>query len=160
MFFVYSHRRKNVAIIVSRSQDGEYIARLIHFFGMKTVRGSSTRGGEKALLELLELAKTGTCSGFTPDGPRGPIGTIQPGVVYLAQKSGFPIVPLSNALARKVTVNSWDRFEIPLPFNKVVIVYGNPLWVKPEDSLEQVSAQLKWSLDRVTAEAERLVHLG
>lgn len=156
LFFVWSHRGKDIGTVVSRSQDGEYVARLIHLFGMKTARGSSTRGGDQALLELLEMAKVGTHPAFTPDGPRGPAGAVEPGVIFLAQKSRLPIVPIANALSRKKVLNSWDKYQVPLPFTRAVVVHGNPLWIKPEETLEDAQALLRRQLDLVTQEADRL----
>ncbi|MBI4051884.1 MAG: lysophospholipid acyltransferase family protein [Elusimicrobia bacterium] len=154
--FVYSHRRQPVTILVSASQDGEYIARTLHLFGMKTVRGSSTRGGFKALKQLMEHTQQGLHPGVTPDGPRGPVRKVKPGVLFLAQKLKLPIIPITNASRTKVTFKSWDEIHLPLPFNRIVIVHGSPIYISARDSLKKKAKELETALNRITKEADKL----
>jgi lysophospholipid acyltransferase (LPLAT)-like uncharacterized protein len=155
VFFTWTHRGDPTAILVSRSRDGELIARTMELSGLRATRGSSSRGAVRVLREMLETVSAGTDLGITPDGPRGPAREVKSGVLFLAQKLGIPILPLSNALSRKIEFKSWDRFQVPLPFGRAVLRYGAPIWVAPEDDLAQKAGELKKALDAITDEAER-----
>jgi len=129
----YGFKKTNLSIIVSRSRDGEYIAKIIEGIGFLPVRGSSSRGGSKAFSELLALGKNGKYDlAVTPDGPRGPREVVKPGVIELAQKSGLTIIPVSYSSRWKKTFNSWDRFFLPFPFTRAVLIFGKPFKVKPD----------------------------
>lgn len=144
--------------LVSQSKDGELIARICRAFGMECVRGSSSRGGAQALLEFKSLLEKGERIAFTPDGPRGPLREIQPGVLFMAQKSGVPIVPVScGPQKRWIFKKSWDEFIIPKPFNTISILYGEPITVKEGDDLEKKSAELRLALNRVSHESDSIV---
>ena len=114
LFLLYPYRKQKVAALISQSSDGEYIARVLPHFGMIAVRGSTTRGGARALIKLMQAARKGYCPMLTPDGPRGPIYTVQPGILFLAKKLGWPIIPVGTALSHKFKVGSWDKMRIPL----------------------------------------------
>ncbi|MBI4386727.1 MAG: lysophospholipid acyltransferase family protein [Elusimicrobia bacterium] len=158
LLFSYTHRDAGVSILVSRSRDGELIAKAMELSRIDAVRGSSSRGATAAARELLDLATSGKPVGITPDGPKGPAGVVKPGVLYLALKTGLPILPISNATSRKVVFQkSWDRFQMPLPFARCCIVHGAPIHVSREDDLGKKGAQLSAALDTITAEAERRV---
>ena len=158
VYFTYTHRGVGAAVLVSRSKDGEMIAETMRLSDIGAVRGSSSRGGAAAVRELMETLKAGLDIGITPDGPRGPAREVKDGVVFLAQKLGAPVVPIANALSRKVELaRAWDRFQVPLPFGRAAVVYGEPLEVRPGDDLAAKTAELKAALDRVTAEADALV---
>lgn len=158
VFFTVTHRGDNVAILISRSVDGEMIAKTIRLCGVASVRGSSSRGAAEALRELMEALRSGLDLGLTPDGPKGPARQVKVGVLYLAQKLGVPILPATNAQSRKlVLTKAWDHFHIPLPFGRGVVVYGEPLEVRPGDDLKAKAAELKARLDAITLEAEALV---
>lgn len=156
-FLLYAYRGRKLSILVSMSKDGEYIARVIKRAGMTTVRGSSSRGGMKALLGLIAKTREGYSPVFTPDGPRGPAKTVQQGVIYLAKKTGLPVVPVSCATSRQIVFKSWDRFELPLPFSRTSVVEGEPLVIGADDSPEQSAERIKAALDAVTLQAEQLV---
>jgi lysophospholipid acyltransferase (LPLAT)-like uncharacterized protein len=128
---VWSHRGRGAAVLVSRHRDGELIARIIEQLGYVTSRGSSTRGGEEGMMDMLHRAGEGRLLGITPDGPRGPAGMLKPGVVYLASRSGLPIVPVAAAARSCWRLRSWDRFRVPRPFTRVVLAYGDPIAVPP-----------------------------
>ncbi|MDE1977055.1 MAG: lysophospholipid acyltransferase family protein [Elusimicrobia bacterium] len=156
VFFVWSHRGEPVSILVSRSKDGEMIARTMSLFSIKAARGSSSRGAVAGLRELEDALDSGLEPGFTPDGPKGPARHIKPGALYLAQKNGAVILPITNALSRKIEFKkSWDRFQAPLPFGRAAIRYGAPIEIGPNDDLEKKASEVKAALDRITEEAER-----
>ena len=128
MPFVWFGKPGKIKLIVSQSKDGELIAALLRWFGILSVRGSSTRGGSAALKELLRLDRAGVDSiVFTPDGPKGPLYRVKEGVAYLALSSKKPLYLLSVTCSRVKILHSWDRFRIPLPFGKATYVCSPPL---------------------------------
>jgi len=127
---------RRMAAIVSASRDGAVVAHILELFGVQPVRGSSSRRGAQALLELTTWAERGYDISFTPDGPRGPCYVIQEGVMGVAQLSGLPILPVSYHLNWKLRAKSWDRFMIPLPFARCSVSIGEPLRVPREISDE------------------------
>lgn len=129
----------NLAIMVSQSKDGEFIARLLEGLGHKTVRGSSSRGGVRALLQakrLMEREKRIGC--FTVDGPRGPRHNVKDGVIYLAQKAGAKILPMRAYVEKCKVFDSWDKFILPYPFSKYAVHVGTPMDV-PTEKLDKES---------------------
>jgi lysophospholipid acyltransferase (LPLAT)-like uncharacterized protein len=158
VYFTWAHRGVGAAVLVSRSKDGEMIAETMRLSDIGAVRGSSSRGGAAAVRQLMETLASGLDIGITPDGPKGPAREVKDGVIFLAQKLGAPILPLSNALSNKLEFKkAWDRFQVPLPFGRAAVVYAEPIEVGPGDDLAAKAAELKAALDRVTAEADRLV---
>jgi lysophospholipid acyltransferase (LPLAT)-like uncharacterized protein len=127
----WTHRGRGVVVLVSRHRDGQLITRIIERLGFATSRGSSTRGGEEGVMDMLRKAEAGRLLAITPDGPRGPAGTLKPGLVYLASRSGLPIVPVAAASRSCWRLRSWDRFRVPRPFTRVVVAYGDPIAVPP-----------------------------
>lgn len=119
-------------VMVSRHADGEVIARIVERLGHATVRGSGTRGGAAALLEMVEALRSGRSGVFTPDGPRGPRERAHPGAVYAASRAGVPLVPIGAAARSGRTLRSWDGFRIPRPFTRVAIVEGEILHPPPD----------------------------
>ncbi len=123
-----AHRdRWDLNVLVSLSRDGRLLSRVLAKWGISWVGGSSSRGGAEALEELRYRLEQGLPVAIAPDGPRGPRRSIAPGCLALARWSGLPIVPVAVAYARKWQLNSWDRFQIPCPFSKMVLAYGTPL---------------------------------
>lgn len=158
VYFTWTHRDSNVTILVSRSKDGEIIAKTMELSRIVAARGSSSRGGTAAARQLIEAYQSGRDLGLTPDGPKGPARSVKEGIVFLAQKLGAPIIPITNALSHKIEIaKTWDRFQIPLPFGRAVVIYGSPIYVKPGDDLAAKAAELKAALDGITEEADRLV---
>lgn len=153
LLMAWEHRRRGVTVLVSRSRDGELIAGVLERLGYRTARGSSSRGGPAAFMELLDAVAAGGRVAFTPDGPRGPAGSVQPGVLALAAKTGVPIVPVAWAGTRVKTLSSWDRFMIPLPFGRFEVVFGNPLPVSAVNSAAEQN--LRRALEGAEAEAVR-----
>lgn len=154
VFLVWSHRKKNIHILVSQSKDGEYIARITNKFGFGAVRGSSSKGGAKALVRMIKKGREGFSLAFTPDGPRGPLREVQPGVILAAQKTQLPIIPLASSVKRKYVVRHWDEFHIPYPFNKITVCHGEPIYVSEADGIEKKSQELKKAIDETTALAD------
>jgi lysophospholipid acyltransferase (LPLAT)-like uncharacterized protein len=128
----YYFRRRGIVVVTSENFDGEWIAGIIERFGYATARGSSSRGGLKALLQLKRDMAAGHPAGFTLDGPRGPARSAQPGAVWLAKATGNPVLPFHLEADRHWTLHSWDRTQIPKPFATVSIVMGEPISVPPE----------------------------
>jgi hypothetical protein len=126
-------RHRGVVVITSQNFDGEWIARILHRFGFGTARGSTSRGGARALVQLRRDLATGRPAAFTVDGPRGPARVVQPGVVFLAGATGQPILPYHIESDRHWTLNSWDRAQIPKPFSTVALVFGEPIVVEGTD---------------------------
>ncbi len=158
LFLLYPYRRQKIAPLISQSSDGEYIARVLPKFGMLAVRGSSSRGGARALIHLMHAAHDGYRPMLTPDGPRGPIYKVQPGILFLAKKTGFPIIPVGTALSHKFTVGSWDRMRVPLPFGKTALTYGKAIYVTPETDVEAAGLELEKELNEATDKSEMFVN--
>ena len=125
--------RTRVAVLVSRSKDGQLLADVLAAFRLRCVRGSSSRGGTASLLELTGLVEEGFDIGITPDGPRGPKYVLQPGCINLAQLTGATIIPISYDLGWKITLKSWDAFMVPVPFARCHVYLGTPVTV-PRDA--------------------------
>ncbi len=115
--------------MVSASRDGEYIARVAHLMGFATVRGSRTKRGLRAIIQLVDLLKKGQNAGIVADGSQGPARKVQAGVILLAGRSGAPILPFAWSSSRYLTFSSWDRTVLPLPFSRIDVCYGEPLFV-------------------------------
>lgn len=124
--------RKGVSVLTSPSKDGDILAGVMANLGMGSVRGSSSRRGSTAIRELSSLLEAGIDLAITPDGPRGPKYSLGPGAVFLAQKTGVPILPLHACYHRAIRLKTWDNFAIPLPFSRVDIVMGSYMTVDPE----------------------------
>ena len=129
LYFPHLYYRQRFTILVSRSRDGECVSRILQRFGVHVTRGSSSRGGAQALLEIARQVHRGYHAALTPDGPRGPRYEVQPGVVALAQQTGATILPVTYSARWKKVLRSWDSFLVPLPFSRVVVIYGEPISV-------------------------------
>jgi lysophospholipid acyltransferase (LPLAT)-like uncharacterized protein len=155
-YYGYVKKYRNtsgLAAMVSASKDGGFLTGILECFNVQPVRGSSSRRGPQALLELTTWAERGYDLAITPDGPRGPLYIVQDGVMALAQLTGLPIVPVSYHVNWKIRVKSWDRFQVPLPFSRCEIVYEKPIHV-PRDATdagrEQLREQLEATLRAIT----------
>lgn len=136
-----AHRGEPATVLVSEHRDGEIIARILRAFGFSAVRGSSSRGGSRALLELVQQVRAGNDIAITPDGPRGPRRKMAPGVLLIAQRASARIIPLVAHSSRAWKLRSWDAFEIPKPFARVTVLYDTPVVVNADsarDAAEQV----------------------
>jgi lysophospholipid acyltransferase (LPLAT)-like uncharacterized protein len=153
-------RRRGIVVITSDNFDGEWIAGIIERFGYGTARGSTSRGGRKALLQLARDMAAGKPAGFTIDGPRGPARVAQAGAVWLAKKTGNPVLPFHLEADRHWTMNSWDRTQIPKPFATVAIAMGEPLEVPAgagDDVLEVARRELELRLHALETRAFELL---
>ena len=142
------HRRhpRRLAALVSASKDGALLAAVLGSFGVEHVRGSSSRRGPQALLELTSRAERGYDLAVTPDGPRGPRYVAQGGAIALAQLTGLPIIPVTCNTGWKISLKSWDRFQIPLPFSICEIILSRPILV-PHDADEIKREELRMALE-------------
>jgi lysophospholipid acyltransferase (LPLAT)-like uncharacterized protein len=156
-YFEYLGNR-HVAVMISRSWDGEIVSRAAAHLGFRPIRGSSTRGGTGALRELLDVLGQGRPVGFLADGPKGPARTAKMGPVASGRHRGDPIIPLAWNADRKWVLKSWDRYYIPKPFSRVVLYIGAPIRVPPgagRETLEEKRRELEKALDRLCREADR-----
>jgi len=148
-----------IHIMISRSRDGEYVARLAQGLGFRPVRGSSSRGGAEASLAMLQAARQGHVLAITPDGPRGPRHQSHPGFHLLARKTGLPVHPVAIGFSDWWELRSWDRFRVPKPFSRAVAYVGEavpmPGGDSPEDAKE-ARRRLDEALNRAEDEADRL----
>src|SRR5437667_11711654 len=156
----YYFRRRGIVVITSENFDGEWIAGIIERFGYGTARGSTSRGGRKALLQLTRDLAAGKPAGFTLDGPRGPARVAQAGAVWLAKATGNPVLPFHLEADRAWTLGSWDRTQIPKPFATVAIAMGEPFTVAPEadeGGIEQARLSLESRLAALESRARELL---
>jgi len=127
--------------LISASRDGDLVATLIERSGYGTIRGSSSRKGVLALRQLVDALAAGTNVLITPDGPRGPVYEVSQGMVFLAQKSGAPVVPIHMEYSSCWRLKSWDRFFVPRPFAKLRAIFGAPLQVQPTADADQLETE-------------------
>ena len=162
----YLWRKKQIAVLSSVSFDSEYTVRMLKKFGYRSVRGSSTRGGVRALLGMQKELESGYAISFTIDGPKGPAFVAKPGPVLLAKSTGFPIVCFHVGLEKPWIIRSaWDRFMIPRPFSRALVRIGALIQVPPDArDLDSYHAQMQATLERVRdyaqANAGRAEELG
>jgi lysophospholipid acyltransferase (LPLAT)-like uncharacterized protein len=145
---IFPNRR--IVCLVSASQDGEMIARVLHRFGLETARGSSSRRSREAYRELSEYLKEGWDIAITPDGPRGPAFRAQAGVAALALEAFCKLIPITYHVSRKIELPSWDRFIIPLPFSTCVLHFAKPISLDDQTSIEEITRQLEGELNRIS----------
>ena len=137
---LYAHVGEEIAILISTHRDGELIARIAMRLGFPTVRGSSSRNADRALVGLIRELKAGRTIALTPDGPRGPRHTFAPGALVAAHRAGAAIVPLRAEVSRAWRLRSWDRFVIPKPFATITVHYGAPTFVPGESPRDAAAA--------------------
>ncbi len=147
----YFFRRRGIVVITSENFDGEWIAGIIERFGYGTARGSTSRGGRRALLRLVREMQAGKPAAFTVDGPRGPARVAQPGAVWLAKATGNPVVPFHIEANRHWTARSWDRTQVPKPFATVSLAMGEPIDVPPDAGETELEAARQLLEDRLRA---------
>jgi lysophospholipid acyltransferase (LPLAT)-like uncharacterized protein len=150
----FTHRDLGLVVMVSRHRDGAIAAWVLERSGFGTMRGSTTRGGSSALRGMLSAAAAGHSLAITPDGPRGPRRTVQPGAVEIARRTGLPVLPGAIALSAARRFRSWDRMALPWPFTRVLMRCGDLLWFSDGCDTASESARLQGCLDEITAEAE------
>jgi lysophospholipid acyltransferase (LPLAT)-like uncharacterized protein len=154
----YFFRRRRIVVMTSQSFDGEYIARFIQRFGYGAARGSSTRGGVGAIVEMARLMRAGCPTGFTIDGPKGPKYVAKMGAVLLAKKTGQPILPFTITASRVWTASkSWDQFQVPWPFTRARVDIAPPIYVPAdadEEALLTKRDELQQALDKINRRGE------
>jgi lysophospholipid acyltransferase (LPLAT)-like uncharacterized protein len=158
LVIVHSHRKWGIHVLASEHPDGDLIGRSVARLGWGHVKGSSTRRGAAGFRELASILRRGLDAGLTIDGPRGPRGIVQQGATELCRMTGSVVIPLSNSARPRKLLRTWDRFQIPGLFAKVVIAYGEPFLV-PADSdrqdRERYRLRLERTLHELTAELDR-----
>ena len=157
----YFYRGRGIAVMTSQNFDGEWIARIIERFGFHAPRGSTSRGGRRALAQMRRMAFNGLPTGFTVDGPRGPRHKVQPGAVWLASLTGNPILPFHAETDRHWTTSSWDATQVPKPFARAAMVVGKPIDVDrnvPATTLEEKRLELEQSLHQLEERASQLLN--
>ena len=153
----HSHRNTGIVIPASESRDGEIQARILKYFGFDVVRGSSKRKGDRALLGLVDRLRKGKNLALAVDGPRGPIYEAKQGVMYMAGKLNKPIVPVMTGAKRFWLLEKiWDKYLLPKPFTRGVIMYGEAIVVNgiSEEELETKRKELEAALNRLMAQAD------
>ncbi len=159
LLWAYVGAHSDCRVLVSESNDGEYITRILKCLGFGTVRGSSTRGAVRALRRLVRSGGT-THVAITPDGPRGPRQNFQQGAAYLASRTGMTLVPMGFAFDRPWRASSWDRMALPRPFSKAVCYGGTPITVPPDADANELARYHQLASDALhhaTEQAERLI---
>lgn len=145
-------RKQGIVVMTSQNFDGEYIARFIRMHGYGAARGSSTRGGMRALAEMVRSVRAGKDAGFTVDGPRGPRYQAKLGPILLAKKTGAPILCFHISCKNRLQLHSWDHFQVPLPFSRAILLIAPPIYI-PEQADESVlrekHAEMQRTLDEL-----------
>lgn len=152
-------RHRGIVVIVSENFDGEWIARIAARFGYGAARGSSSRGGPKALRQMVRDVREAPVA-FTVDGPRGPARVAQPGAVWLSKASGHPLLPFHMEAERHWTVRSWDRAQVPKPFTRIALAFAPPVLVPRDidaDGLERHRLALERALAACEAECRAML---
>jgi len=153
---IYTHRNETSTVLISSNRDGEYAARALEAMGFRTIRGSTSRGGVRALREMAARLASGTDCALTPDGPRGPFEKAMPGAATISALAGRPAVALGTAGWPRLVFGSWDRFQVALPFARMVVVEGRPVGPFRRDGIEGGTMLLETEMRRVTGLAEYL----
>jgi hypothetical protein len=162
LILAYSHRDRKIQIMISAHRDGEMIAQVTDQLGFGSVRGSTTRGGLRAMRELAKKALKGYATAITPDGPRGPRHIAQEGSIYAAMKTGFPLVPVTSSAFPRWTFRSWDRFIVPRPFATALVKFGKPFYVPAklsEQEREKYRLKFQEEMVKLVDEADREVEI-
>lgn len=152
---LHARWRRPTVNISSDSKDGDIAVKVLNRYGVNPARGSSTRGGSKALRQVLRAARDGANVAVTPDGPKGPRRVVKEGVVYIAQMSGLPIVPFYFTAKRKKRMRSWDKMIVPFPFSKAIYLYGEPIVVPRDGDVETWRLEVERAMNDLAEEAER-----
>lgn len=153
---IQEHRRQGIVTMASQSKDGAIIAGWLTANGYVVVRGSTTRGGGQAFREMIRFVRSGRHAALTVDGPKGPPRVVQPGVVELARLTGAWILPITSSSSRARFLKSWDRYLLPLPFSRSVVLYGEPFAIRSDESDAAALTRIGEALKAATAEADKM----
>jgi len=148
-YFSHYFRSREITILISGSRDGEYAARIAAWLGFNNVRGSSTRGGTRALRELIRTIKNGGKGGFFADGPQGPPRIAKTGAVLAARDAQVPLIPVVWGADRGWLFNSWDRFLVPKPFARIAVCFADPLWIPRHAGIKDLEQYRQLIEDRL-----------
>ena len=141
---------RNIVAMCSMSKDGEIQAGILKDFGFIAVRGSTSKRAERALIETIRYARKGHYVAFTVDGPKGPVYKVKSGLLLVSQKVGIRLIPISARAKNSLVFNkSWDKFTVPLPFSKTVVVYGYPIEISKDDNLEEKALIVEQELNKL-----------
>ncbi|OGU76064.1 MAG: hypothetical protein A2V93_04140 [Ignavibacteria bacterium RBG_16_34_14] len=154
----YLHRNERVAALISKSKDGDLLAKLLRKWNYQVIRGSSSSGGDIALSIMVDYAKNNSSIAITPDGPRGPAKKMKAGAVITAKKSGLPLILVGTGYIKKRVLKNWDKFQIPAFFTKAKIFYSAPIYVNQDLDYNSTSEMInicEQKLNELQAEAER-----
>jgi lysophospholipid acyltransferase (LPLAT)-like uncharacterized protein len=154
-----THRNMNLCILTSSSNDGDWVANISKILGYDVVRGSTSRGGGKALVTMLKVMKKGKNIGIAIDGPRGPVYEAKSGLLYLAQKQRSPIILVAGSMKNFWQLTTWDNFMIPKPFTKIIIKYDGPFYVKHNDKIEEITKTLGSRLKKLQIDLDNEIML-
>ena len=157
MIPIYCFRKRNIVIMTSLSEDGDTLTRILYMMGFGAVRGSSSRGGMRGLLEMVKLMNSGMNGAITVDGPRGPRKEVKAGAVVLAKKANALLVPIGLGYSNPLYLKNWDKTEIPLPGSTAVMVTGDPFGIADDITIEDGCKLIR---DRIMqCEAEACEHI-
>ena len=148
---VFLRKFENAVVLISSSEDGELIAGPCRILGFKTVRGSSTRNGIKAMKEMITLSEKHSLA-ITPDGPKGPREKIKDGLLYLAYLTKLPIIPIAVDIKKELVFNSWDGFRLPIPLSRVNISYGEAIYVNSKEEIESKLNEVQKAMEELDQE--------
>jgi len=154
----FTHRHRNIHVLASEHLDGDLMGKTIEWLGFGHLKGSTSKGGARALRQLTSVLRNGFDVGLTVDGPRGPRGVVQQGAVEVARMSGSVVVPVSNSARPRRLFSSWDRFQFPYPFARVVVEYGEPIII-PSEATENERQKLRNKLQQSLHELTRKLDL-
>ncbi len=158
VLLIHHLQNQDITILVSQSQDGEFLSRILKSFGHRIIRGSSKRHAIRGTLELIKRMDEGFNIALAADGPQGPIYKVKAGIVYIAQKTGAYICPLTAAAKpAKIFPRAWDKFLLPLPFSKGVLIFGKPYTIHSEADIDEECWSLTEKLNTITRTADEIV---
>ena len=152
------NNKKKINVLISAHSDGQLLSKTVKYFDIKTIIGSSSKGGSEAIRNIIKSLKSGISIGMTPDGPRGPRMKINSAIIKIASLTGNKIVPLSYSVKKKIFLNSWDKFLVALPFGKGCFIWGKPIKIKKNISSNEdlkLSNKLEKILIKLTKEADQ-----
>jgi lysophospholipid acyltransferase (LPLAT)-like uncharacterized protein len=158
-FLHRSNAANTVSALVSQSSDGEFLSAILERWKYRMIRGSSHIGGKEAMQLMVDEVEEGRSLAITPDGPRGPRHEMKMGAIRVAQRTGVPLFLVGFAAGNKRSLRSWDKFEVPRPFSRVVAIYSEPIFVPTElmnESLDEFKITMQNRLLKLTKEAEEL----
>lgn len=149
---------RQMRVLISLHRDGTLISRVIGHFGQKTVSGSSSKGGQAAVMEMLRSLEQGDNISITPDGPRGPAQVAAPGIATVAKLSGKPVLPVTFSAQRCKRLSSWDSFMLAMPFSRIAFCVGAPIVIKDTDDDEQARLTIERAMNALVETADRVMH--